>query len=56
MHLLQICGQISMYNDTKLSFGLRILPNILVHSALVQGLIVGKYKDEFPQAFMQLYK
>lgn len=51
---IAICGQIAMYNDDKLAFGVRILPDILVHSALIQGFIVNKYQKEFPEALKQL--
>ncbi len=53
---IAICGQIAMYNDDNITMGRRFLPNILIHSAMMQGFIVGQFKNEFPQAIMQLSK
>lgn len=51
---IAICGQIALYNEINISAGIRILPQILVHSALIQGFIVNNYSKRFPEALMQL--
>ncbi len=51
---IAICGQISHYNETKLSMGPRLLTNILVKSALVKGFLVFDYQERYPEAVAQL--
>lgn len=51
---IAVCGQIALYNEINLSTGLRILPQILIHSATLQGFIVGNYSKRFPEALWQL--
>lgn len=51
-----ICGQISLYNATSQPVGPRIQPTILKKSALMQGFIVSKYADRFPEGVKQLAK
>lgn len=51
---IALCGQIALYNDDKISVGWRLLPSILVHSALIKGYIVNDYQKEFSQAQQQL--
>lgn len=51
---IALCGQIALYNDVKLSVGWRLLPSILMHSALIKGYIVTDYQEEFSQAQQQL--
>ena len=49
-----VCGQIALYNEGKLSTGLRFLPMVLTRSILIQGFIVRNYSDRFPEARKQL--
>ena len=49
-----ICGAISQYNDTEISFGPRVQPTILKKSALMQGFIISNYADQFPVAIQKL--
>lgn len=51
---IAVCGQIALYNEINLSTGIRILPQILVHSASIQGFIIGNYNKRFPEALLQL--
>lgn len=49
-----ICGQISLYNETKLPMGPRLQPTLLKKSALMQGFIVSNYASRFPEGVKQL--
>ena len=49
-----ICGQISLYNNTKMPVGPRPQAIILKKSALIQGFIVSNYAARFPEGVMQL--
>lgn len=49
-----ICGQISLYNETKLPMGPRMQPTLLKKSALMQGFIVSNYASRFPEGVKQL--
>jgi hypothetical protein len=49
-----ICGQISLYNETKLPTGPRLQPTLLKKSALMQGFIVSNYASRFPEGVKQL--
>lgn len=49
-----ICGQISLYNATRLPVGPRIQPTLLKRSALMQGFIVSDYAARFPEGFKAL--
>jgi NADPH-dependent curcumin reductase CurA len=49
-----ICGQISLYNLEQPDVGPRIQPYLLVHSALMQGLMVSNYAPRFAEGFKQL--
>lgn len=51
-----ICGQISLYNATSQPVGPRIQPTLLKKSALMQGFIVSKYANRFPEGVKQLAK
>lgn len=51
---IALCGQIALYNDDKIAVGWRLLPAILMNSALIKGYIVNDYREEFPQAQQQL--
>lgn len=44
-----ICGQISLYNSKDFTQGPRIQPLILTKSILMQGFIVGNFRDEFAE-------
>ncbi len=49
-----ICGQISLYNATRLPVGPRIQPTLLKRSSLMQGFIVSDYASRFPEGFNAL--
>ena len=51
---IALCGQIALYNETKLPVGPRILPMILTRSVLLKGFINNDYKSRFPEAHKQL--
>jgi NADPH-dependent curcumin reductase CurA len=51
-----LCGQISQYNNTKISTGPAILPIFLTRSVMLQGFIVGNYSNRFGEALTQLNK
>lgn len=51
---IAICGQIALYNEMKLANSIRILPQILMNSALIQGFMVQNYKKHFPGALLQI--
>ncbi len=53
---MALCGQISLYNETKQPIGPRILPTLLKTSSLVKGFIVSDYKDHFEPATKELIK
>lgn len=50
-----ICGQISLYNETRMQMGPRILMLILNKCILVKGFNVDDYSAEFPDGVQQLY-
>ncbi|MGN6601425.1 MAG: NADP-dependent oxidoreductase [Ginsengibacter sp.] len=49
-----LCGQISLYNSTEVPTGPRLQPMLLTRSALMQGFIVGNFKDRFREGIEQL--
>ena len=49
-----LCGQISQYNNTRISTGPAILPVFLTRSVRLQGFIVGNYSARFDEALKQL--
>jgi NADPH-dependent curcumin reductase CurA len=49
-----LCGQISQYNNTRISTQPAILPTFLTRSVMLQGFIVGNYSNRFPEAMTQL--
>ncbi|MFP5042794.1 NADP-dependent oxidoreductase [Parasediminibacterium sp. JCM 36343] len=49
-----LCGQIALYNSTKVPTGPRIQPMLLTRSVLMQGFIVSNYKSQFPEAIQKL--
>ena len=51
---IAICGQISLYNATEQEYGPRLLWNLIVKRAKVQGLLVSDFADHFPEALAQL--
>ncbi len=51
-----LCGQISQYNNTRISLGPAILPIFLTRSVMLQGFIVGNYSNRFEEALSQLTK
>ncbi len=51
---IALCGQISLYNSTKIPMGQRVFPKLLTRSALVQGFIVSNYSERFGEAFADL--
>jgi NADPH-dependent curcumin reductase CurA len=53
---IALCGQISQYNNTRIKMGPVILPMLLTRSVMVQGFIVGNYKDRFGEGLTQLTK
>jgi len=51
---LQVCGAISLYNETKVPVGPRIQTILLTKSATMRGFIVGDFSSKFPEAIKQL--
>ena len=51
-----LCGQISQYNNTRISTGPAILPVFLTRSVMLQGFIVRNFSDRFEDAMKQLTK
>jgi len=51
-----LCGQISQYNNTRISMGPAILPLFLIRSVMLQGFIVSNFSDRFDEAMNQLTK
>lgn len=51
---IPLCGQISLYNTTEAPMGPRLQPMLLTRSVLMQGFIVGDFKDRFPEGIQQL--
>lgn len=51
---IALCGQIALYNEVNITAGWRLLPHILVHSALIKGFIVTNYQQQFPEAMRHL--
>jgi NADPH:quinone reductase len=51
-----LCGQISQYNNTRISTGPAMLPVFLIRSVMLQGFIVGNYSARFDVAMKQLTK
>ena len=49
-----LCGQISLYNAEDAPLGPRLQPTLLTRRILMQGFIVGDFKDEFPIAIKEL--
>jgi NADPH:quinone reductase len=51
---IALCGQISLYNITEVPMGPRIQPMLLTRSVLMQGFIIGNYKDSFSEGIKHL--
>jgi NADPH-dependent curcumin reductase CurA len=51
---IPLCGQIALYNSTEVPMGPRIQPMLLTRSVLMQGFIVGNFKEQFPEGIKQL--
>lgn len=51
-----ICGQISLYNSKDFTQGPRIQPLILTKSILMQGFIVGNFRNEFAEGTAAISK
>ncbi len=49
-----LCGQIALYNSTKIPMGPRLQPMLLTRSVLMQGFIVSNYQSQFSEGFSQL--
>ncbi len=49
-----ICGQISLYNETKMPVGPRLQAMLLKKRALMQGFIISDYYNRFPEGVKQL--
>ncbi|HEV7230530.1 MAG TPA: NADP-dependent oxidoreductase [Bacteroidia bacterium] len=49
-----LCGQIAGYNETRESTGPRLFSHILTRSVLMQGFIIGNYKDRFAEGMKDL--
>jgi leukotriene B4 12-hydroxydehydrogenase/15-oxo-prostaglandin 13-reductase len=49
-----ICGQISMYNATKMEMGPRLLGSLIVTRSRVQGLLVSDYMARFGEAMIEM--
>jgi len=49
-----ICGQIALYNLSRLSMGPRLFPQFLIRRTKIQGFIVYDYSAQFGQARKQL--
>ncbi|HSU80642.1 MAG TPA: NADP-dependent oxidoreductase [Candidatus Angelobacter sp.] len=51
---IPVCGQIALYNLTKLDVGPRIQTLILIHRALMKGFIVSDYRKQNVEAMKDL--
>jgi NADPH-dependent curcumin reductase CurA len=51
-----LCGQISLYNQNRLVLGPRLLSQLIIHRARMQGYIVYDYAKRYPEARRELKK
>lgn len=51
-----LCGQISQYNNTRISTGPAILPVFLRRSVMLQGFLVNNFRDRFDEGLKHLTK
>ena len=49
-----LCGQIALYNSTKIPMGPRLQPILLTRSVLMQGFIVSNYQTHFIEGITHL--
>ena len=49
-----LCGQIAMYNAGRIETGPRLLPQLIIHRARMQGFIVYDYRRDFAKARIEL--
>ena len=52
---MAICGQISQYNATEVQYGPRLLWNLIVKRAKVEGLLVSDFADRFSEGRKALH-
>lgn len=51
-----LCGQIAQYNDVQPKLGPRILGQLIQRSSMMQGFIVGDFKEKNDEGYSQLGK
>ena len=51
---IPLCGQISLYNDSRIAVGPRLQPYLLTHRTLLQGFIIHDYESRFGEALREL--
>jgi hypothetical protein len=51
---ISVCGQISQYNSDKIEMGPRWLGQVLIKQAKVEGFLVFKWADRYPEAMAQM--
>lgn len=51
---IPLCGQIALYNSTKIPMGPRIQPILLTRSVLMQGFIVSNFQPHFEEGIKEL--
>jgi NADPH-dependent curcumin reductase CurA len=51
-----LCGQIALYNQSRISTGPRLNAQLIVKRARMEGFIVHDYKDRYPEAIEDLKK
>ncbi len=51
---IPLCGQISLYNSEAQPTGPRLQPMLLTRSVLMQGFIIGNFREHFPEGMKQL--
>lgn len=49
-----VCGTIADYNDSEVSTGPKLLPLVVYKKLLLQGFLIGDYKDRFEEGRAQL--
>lgn len=49
-----VCGTIADYNNTMKTTGPRLLPLVVFKKLLIQGFLIGDYKDRFEEGRLQL--
>ncbi len=51
---ISICGQIALYNSTELQMGPRWLAQILIKQARIEGFLVFRWADRYPEVLRQM--